>query len=148
LIITLPMQTKWQLSARDEKLIPPLKCKILSDMSCLIPYLVPAQFQESIPPPRPTCPKISAECTKLLFKCMLYIMVSWRKGSSFNFQTFRRCFASPYIGNVLTLHIFNSISTHLYIFIYFRKLYKKRSCDEFARLSKSVIGDLSCAIYL
>ncbi len=47
------MQTIWQLSAGDEKLIPALKIKILWDMADLIPYLVPTQFQESIFPTKP-----------------------------------------------------------------------------------------------
>jgi hypothetical protein len=37
--------------AGNEKSIPALKTNILWDMVDLIPYLVPTQFQESIPPP-------------------------------------------------------------------------------------------------
>ncbi len=66
------MQTIWQLSAGDEKLIPALKIKILWDMADSIPYLVPTQFQESIFPPK-TQPKLLAR-------------VMWRKINSRNWE--------------------------------------------------------------
>ncbi len=38
------MQTKWQLSAGNEKSIPALKINILWDMANSIPFLAPNQF--------------------------------------------------------------------------------------------------------
>jgi hypothetical protein len=48
------MQTVWQLSAGDEKLILALKINISRDMAETIIYLVPLQFQESIYPHNPS----------------------------------------------------------------------------------------------